>query len=475
MRVPVPPPLPRRAQAHAARAEAGVGDTAAMAAAAVSGLPPAARVKACTTLEHVVDWAEELGMNGPLGGELPDAERWLGPPSDTERQMYDSLLREADWDALSANAPSWLGKMKTALHWLALVRTALPTMVIFKPLIGPERELNAIHMQEVWAVFGRFMLKHGSLRDGSSGDPSRADNVAAVIGTLRAYRQLGARHCLLDGRFNVFMRRVQKRWRGEDGPRLERKLMLGIRAYHFARLDEVGWDRTSQVGVYEHALASTCKSVVGRPGEPGMVDGKREADWDPTRGVTVADAREWFAATPDVNAGLPWMRIRWFPIKDGTQTHEKVPTPISKRTSAPRGTDPACPYDALLAWWEVRSAAVPETEWATAPLFCHPVTGKIPRTRDLSSLAKKMGRALGLHESSVGGKSWRIAGATDLYDTYQEHAQRLLKERGRWKSDIAYIYARVSEAAHLEASRRMAGATGRDLESSSGWTQPARR
>ena len=191
MRVPVPPPLPRRAQAHAARAEAGVGDTAAMAAAAVSGLPPAARVKACTTLEHVVDWAEELGMNGPLGGELPDAERWLGPPSDTERQMYDSLLREADWDALSANAPSWLGKMKTALHWLALVRTALPTMVIFKPLIGPERELNAIHMQEVWAVFGRFMRKHGSLRDGSSGDPSRADNVAAVIGTLRALPAAG--------------------------------------------------------------------------------------------------------------------------------------------------------------------------------------------------------------------------------------------------------------------------------------------
>ena len=330
-------------------------------------------------------------------------------------------------------------------------------------------------MQEVWAVFGRFMRKHGSLKDGSSGEPSRSDNVAAVIGTLRAYRQLGARHSLLDGRFNVFMRRVQKRWRGEDGPRLERKLMLGIRAYHFARLDAVGWDRTSPVGVYRHALVSTCKSVVGRPGEPGMVEGKREADWDPARGVTMADAREWFSAEPGVNEGLPWMRIRWFPIKDGEQTHEKVPIPISKRSSAPRGTDPSCPYDALLAWWEVRSAAVPQSEWATPPLFCHPITGKIPRTKELSTLAKAMGKLLGLPEDAVGGKSWRIAGATDLYDAYQEHAVRLLKERGRWKSDIGYIYARVSEAAHLEASRRMAGATGRDLESSAGWTQPARR
>ena len=118
---------------------------------------------------------------------------------------------------------------------------------------------------------------------------------------------------------------------------------------------------------------------------------------------------------------------------------------------------------------------MPQSEWATAPLFCHPITGKIPRTKELSTLAKAMGKLLGLPEDAVGGKSWRIAGATDLYDAYQEHAVRLLKERGRWKSDIGYIYARVSEAAHLEASRRMAGATGRDLESSAGWTQPARR
>ena len=432
-------------------------------------------MKACTTLQHAVDWAAELGLNGPLGGELPDSERWLGEPSEAERQMAASLLQEADWDALAANAASWLGKFKTALHYLALFRLAMPTLIIFKPLLGPHREANAIHMQEVWARFGIFMRRHGSIKDGSSGAPARSDNIAAVIGTLRAYRQLGARYCLLDSNYNVFMRKVQKRWRGEDGPRLERKLMLGIRATHFAQLDAVGWDRTSPVGMYEHALVSTCKAVVGRPGEPGMVDGKREADWDPARGVTIADAKDWFAAAPDVNAGLPWMRIRWFPIKDGENTHTKVPIPISKRSAAPRGTDPACPYDALLAWWEVRSAAVPEADWATAPLFCHPITGKIPRTKDLSSLAKKMGRLLGLPESAVGGKSWRIAGATDLYDVYQEHAGRLLRERGRWHTDIGYIYARVSEAAHLEASRRMSSAAGRDLESSAGWTQPARR
>ena len=108
--------------------------------------------------------------------------------------MAASLLREADWDAVNANAPSWVGKMKTALHWLALFKQMLPNLIIFKPMIGPEKEQNAIHMAEVWARFGRFMRSHGSLREGQQGEPSRSDNVAAVIGTLRAYRQLGARY-----------------------------------------------------------------------------------------------------------------------------------------------------------------------------------------------------------------------------------------------------------------------------------------
>jgi hypothetical protein len=45
---------------------------------------------------------------------------------------------------------------------------------------------------------------------------------------------------LLQPQYNVFMREVQKRWRHEDGPTLERKLMLGIRAPHFLHLDAVG-------------------------------------------------------------------------------------------------------------------------------------------------------------------------------------------------------------------------------------------
>jgi len=185
---------------------------------------------------------------------------------------------------------------------------------------------------------------------------------------------------------------------------------------------------------------------------------------------------EWVAAKAGVNGGLPWMRAWWFPIKDSNNTHVKTPIPISKRSSAVTGTDPACPYDAIRTWFEIRSAQVPRSEWKHHPFFLHPHTGKIPTTKYVGGIAKRMAKLLGIAEENVGGKSWRIAGATDLYDEYGEHARRILKERGRWFTDVAYIYARVSEAAHLEASQRMSRSTGADLESSApGWSQSARR
>ena len=85
-----------------------------------------------------------------------------------------------------------------------------------------------------------------------------------------------------------------------------------------------------------------------------------------------------------------------------------------------------------------------------------------------------MGRLLGIPPEALGAKTFRIAGATDMYDAHGEHAQRLLKERGRWHTDIGYIYARISESGHLHAARAMANAAGADFEHSAGWVQPGR-
>jgi hypothetical protein len=62
----------------------------------------------------------------------------------------------------------------------------------------------------------------------------------------------------------------------------------------------------------------------------------------------IADATDWFEASPTVNGGLPWVRLWWFLIKDTEADHAKCPVPISKRTDAPRGSDPACPATGLV-------------------------------------------------------------------------------------------------------------------------------
>ena len=439
------------------------------------GESPSQRVARLRTVEDVLDWASELGFHGPIGARHADADVWLGEPSDGERELANLLLADAEASVLSANeTASWVSRMGTAFHWLALFHSALPNMVKLHPLGGPDHRENALKNENFWARLAAFMRRHGSIKRGQMGAPVGSGQVQAVISALRAFRAIGARYSLVTPECNEWLPRIKRSMRKEDGPALERKLQLGIRARHFEQLDSVGWDRSSTEGIYDHALAHTLKIVIGRGGEGGLVEGKKQGDFDPRRAPTVADFRSWFDAHPRVNDGLPWLRVWWYPIKDQHGTHAKVPIPVSKRGHTAPGADPACPYDAIHAWWTIRSRQVPESRWDREAFFTHPTTGKICDTGYVRGLARRMGRLLGIGEAALGAKSFRIAGATDMYDAHGEHAQRLLKERGRWHTDIAYIYARISESAHLTAARAMANASGVDMEHGAGWVQPGR-
>ena len=65
----------------------------------------------------------------------------------------------------------------------------------------------------------------------------------------------------------------------------------------------------------------------------------------------------------------------------------------------------------------------------------------------------------------------------DLFDASAaglEEAKRMLKKRGRWRSDIAFIYSRDSLDVSLEMSARLATVEGRDVERSfASWAEPA--
>ena len=52
--------------------------------------------------------------------------------------------------------------------------------------------------------------------------------------------------------------------------------------------------------------------------------------------------------------------------------------------------------------------------------------------------------------------------------------ERIIKQRGRWQSDIAFLYQRALAETHLRGSAAVADADHADLESLClGWVQPA--
>lgn len=138
--------------------------------------------------------------------------------------------------------------------------------------------------------------------------------------------------------------------------------------------------------------------------------------------------------------------------------------------------DPRCSYDAIRAQYELRCQQVPPHDRSTAPLFLT-AAGSFWTTEDVRSLARAWAPAVGIPPKETGGKSFRIKGATDIRAQYgNEHGARVVQERGRWGSDVSFIYSRSHAQGQLDASATMADAVGGSLEALiPTWTQPARR
>ena len=85
-----------------------------------------------------------------------------------------------------------------------------------------------------------------------------------------------------------------------------------------------------------------------------------------------------------------------------------------------------------------------------------------------------MAEAAGLPVDTIAGRLWRIGGATDLRDTMGMAGAAMIKERGRWASDVAFIYARALVGQQMDAAAGMANAQDTSVEMAvPGWVQPA--
>ena len=74
-------------------------------------------------------------------------------------------------------------------------------------------------------------------------------------------------------------------------------------------------------------------------------------------------------------------------------------------------------------------------------------------------------KLIGVDAAEVGAKAFRIGGATDWREEAGEPGAHIVRQRGRWDSDVAHIYQRPLLAAQLAMAAAVGNARGTDLES----------
>ena len=66
-----------------------------------------------------------------------------------------------------------------------------------------------------------------------------------------------------------------------------------------------------------------------------------------------------------------------------------------------------------------------------------------------------------------------MGGATDYREILGDSSRHVIKDKGRWGSDVAEIYQRPLLGVQLDASRRVGDAAGADMEGvCAGWCMP---
>ena len=436
--------------------------------------PTAAGKNPGATRADLLRWAAELGIAGDLdGGDDPLSA--AGESALSRRLRADVRARACE--TLD------IGRLRTALGWAADFRAATRRIPLFRPLRF-EGDLDGMrYNQATLDALAEYIRQQGSKRRGRGATSLVAsDTIQSYVGVLRLLRGAEAGYAVTSDAVNVTAPAALKRMRQVDAPAGERVLERGMRASMLRRLAQTGFDRSSPMGTMRWAAALLAHNLVLRGGELCVVT---DVAFDSARDIVLGsvDIREPCAESD----GCHWMTVDVTAIKDGDARNVTVPMPVRRRSSVgAMGADPMCTYDAVLALMRQHLGRTPVTGRVSGAAALRPMfTRRWPaspraksnewRTADTNKLAKEMAAALGQDESEFGGKSFRIGGATDIAATVgMVKAERLLRERGRWKSDVAFAYKRALATDHLRLSAGMADAQGRDLEAMcAGWSQPS--
>ena len=418
---------------------------------------------------RVAALAARCCMSGALGAVMED--RWLdGTPPVGGADLVATLRAGARGRARETVN---LDRAATALEWMVdFVEASRRRPWVELQHAGDLQ--GAVYNSETLEMLAEFIRRKGSRQRGRLGAPLASDTIDGYISTIKTMRSAEAHYKITLDAVNTVMPAASKRARQLQGAPGERTLKRGIRAAQLKRLAIMGYDRSSAKGMVEWAAALVAHNLLLRGGEVGVVPG---AAFDPTRDATFG-AVEFKEPCAD-SAWLPWLTWDVVAIKDANARRRVCPMAIRRRGPGALGADPLCTYDAVVRAWTAQAGSAPPTigraqgRLAATPFFIGR-RGAAWDTNDTRSLAQRMGGWLGIPPSELGGKSFRIGGATDWRDIFGADAERIIKQRGRWMSDVALLYQRALAETHLRGSAAVGDAASADLESLCwGWAQPA--
>ena len=222
---------------------------------------------------------------------------------------------------------------------------------------------------------------------------------------------------------------------------------FGVRTQHLAEAMRQKLSGGSAEEANWRAALTTGFCALMRGGEIGVSDGEA---WNPALHLTRADLSFFRDAAGVLHAQI-WMR----PLKKKTGQRKTVP--IILRSGGEL-------LDAVEELWQlVHRDPLPEgARPEEVPLFRDVASGAAFRVSEIRAVVKWLMAAVGEDPARFGAHSLRIGGATSALAAGVEPS--LIRLLGRWSSDVAEVYTRVSRQAASRLSVVVGSTRFDDLE-----------
>ena len=332
----------------------------------------------------------------------------------------------------TAYAPRSAGPLGTAIRSFGRFARVVPRYTLFRrPRFRGDLEAEA-HNEWTLMLWQRYLA---SERSAKTGKFLKSSTIEQRISLAKGFLSFRYGFSLVGEAPRL--KHMLKLAREKDPFRGLRKKRRGMRRRHFQQIwkEQAKVRSNSEIALSEWAAATSAWHALMRGGEVAQ--------------LTMADLQFRRQRRTGRRYAILWVA----PLKKKGGAKTKLPQFICEQQT-PSDWEP---YSALR-----RLAAARADEPPDAPLFVAR-GGRQMTTPRFRALIKRYACMLGWNPKEAGAHTPRIGGASE-YAATGEASQLLLEAKGRWDSDVAAIYARMTRRMNMAASDLMFQAKGRDLE-----------